>query len=115
MDGHRAGLLSTAALLAALVPPGSVRAEPAPARKVEILYLLKQDCGSCHGLTLHGGLGPPLTPQALAGKPAGMLSAVILNGRPDTPMGPWSPFLTTEETQWLAQVLLDGEMTSADH
>ena len=27
--------------------------------------LVHQDCGSCHGLTLKGGLGPDLRPQNL--------------------------------------------------
>ena len=30
-------------------------------------HMLMQDCGSCHGLTMKGGLGRPLTREALAG------------------------------------------------
>jgi len=32
-------------------------------RQTELLYLLKQDCGSCHGMTLQGGLGSSLLPE----------------------------------------------------
>ena len=79
-----------------------------PPRQDELLRLLTQDCGSCHGLTLQGGLGPALTPTALAGKSATSLRTVILHGRPGTPMAPWSPFLNETEAGWLAEQLLKG-------
>ena len=31
----------------------------------ELNNLLIQDCGSCHGMTMKGGLGPALTPEVL--------------------------------------------------
>ena len=65
-------------------------AEPAPQRAAQLAYMVRQDCGSCHGLTLAGGLGPPLLPAALAGKPAAYLKHVILNGTNDTAMPAWS-------------------------
>jgi cytochrome c55X len=83
-------------------------AAPAEPRAGELLQLLHNDCGACHGLSLKGGLGSPLTPQALAGKPADSLVATILNGRPGTPMPPWRPFLSEEEAQWLVQLLQQG-------
>jgi len=83
-------------------------AEIPAARRAELLHLLKQDCGSCHGLRLAGGLGPALTPQALADKPAVMLREVILNGRPGTPMPPWSGFMNRREAEWLVQALRRG-------
>jgi len=79
------------------------------ARQQALRYLLAQDCGSCHGLTLQGGLGPALTREALAGKPPEMLRAVILQGRPGTPMAPWQPFMNEAEAAWLVQQLLDGK------
>lgn len=79
------------------------------ARQAELRYLLSQDCGSCHGLTLKGGLGPALTPQALAGKPAEFLQLTILYGRPGTAMPPWRGILNEEESRWLADRLLAGE------
>ncbi len=78
-----------------------------PARQAELRNLLAQDCGSCHGLRLRGGLGPPLRGAALAGKPASYLAATILFGRPGTAMPPWQPFLTEEEAVWLANLLLE--------
>ena len=83
-------------------------AAPAEPRAGALLQLLHNDCGACHGLSLKGGLGSPLTPQALAGKPVDSLVATILNGRPGTPMPPWRPFLSEEEAQWLVQLLQQG-------
>ena len=79
-----------------------------PQRQQELLHLLKHDCGSCHGLTLQGGLGPALTPEALAGKPREALLAAILNGRAGTPMPPWSPMLSHQEAEWLVDELYRG-------
>jgi len=90
-------------------------AEPTPARQRELANLLLQDCGSCHGLELTGGLGPPLTREALAGKSADMLRAVILDGRPGTPMPPWRPLLSQEDVDWLVQQLLTREVSYAAH
>ncbi|MEW8027729.1 MAG: cytochrome c [Candidatus Thiodiazotropha sp.] len=80
-------------------------AEP---RRIELLNLLKHDCGSCHGLSLKGGLGPPLTPANLQGKPIDFLTATILYGRSGTPMPPWRPFLTDSEADWLARRIKEG-------
>lgn len=95
-------------LLAGLVPAVSVLAGPPPERQRELLYLLRQDCGSCHGMTLKGGLGPPLLPQALAGKPAATLVATILYGRAATPMPPWRGLLSEAEATWLVEQLRQG-------
>lgn len=80
------------------------------ARQQTLRHLLAQDCGSCHGLTLQGGLGPALTREALAGKSPDMLRAVILHGRPGTPMAPWQPFMSEAEATWLVQQLLEGKL-----
>jgi len=77
-------------------------------RQAELLNLLKQDCGACHGMTLKGGLGPALTPEVIKDKSAQMLVETILLGRPGTPMPPWSPFLTREEARWLVEQLYQG-------
>jgi cytochrome c55X len=94
--------------LAALAAAAGAAADPAPARQRELLHLLTQDCGSCHGLTLKGGLGPALTRDALAGKAPAMLQAVILHGRPGTPMPPWKAFMTEPEAAWLVEQLRAG-------
>lgn len=94
----------------AIGPAVAGAAAPEPARRAEVVQLVRQDCGSCHGLTLKGGLGPPLTPAALAGKPAVMLRTTILSGRPGTPMAPWRPFLSEEEVDWLVEMLQRGTL-----
>ena len=90
-------------------PPAAVAAAPDAARQGELLRLLRQDCGSCHGMRLTGGLGPPLTPQALRDKPAGSLTATIVAGRPGTAMPPWRPFLSESEAAWLVERLQQGD------
>lgn len=80
-------------------------AEPSAQRQSELRDLLKNDCGACHGLTLQGGLGLPLKPENLAGKPDSYLIEIITNGRKGTAMPPWKPFLTQDEIAWLVQLL----------
>ena len=98
--------LALSLLLAGPLPaaqqPGEVRAR-------ELQNLLVQDCGSCHGLTLRGGLGPPLSAERLAGRSPESLAAVILDGRPGTAMPPWQSLLTPAEARWIAERLLEGE------
>ncbi len=83
-------------------------ADSAVQREAEILHLLKHDCGSCHGMTLQGGLGPSLRPEPLKLFSEAQLAIVILHGRPGTPMPPWKPFLTKQEALWLAGLLKKG-------
>ncbi|MCB1968482.1 cytochrome c [Accumulibacter sp.] len=83
-------------------------AEPSPERQKQLVHLVRQDCGSCHGMTLQGGLGPALTPGALRDKPVDSLVATIYGGRPGTPMPPWHRFLTEPESAWIVQQLLAG-------
>lgn len=97
-------------LLLGMLAAGHVYAGITPQRKAELMNLLTQDCGSCHGLTLKGGLGPALTKKALAGKTPESLREVVLHGRPGTPMPPWNPFMSREEADWLVQKLLKGEI-----
>ncbi|MCC7017227.1 MAG: cytochrome c [Rhodospirillales bacterium] len=99
-----------AAVLAAALPVPGVAGEgsPSPARTRELAYLVRQDCGSCHGMTLKGGLGSPLLPELLAGKHEDALAAIILDGIPGTPMPPWRPLLTEAEAGWIARALKEG-------
>ncbi|MCV2865820.1 c-type cytochrome [Albidovulum sediminicola] len=90
-------------LLLALAWPAA--AEVAPDRAAELEHMVTQDCGSCHGLTRKGGLGSPLTPEALAGAEAEGLATIILDGIPETAMPPWRPLLTEEEATWIARYL----------
>lgn len=77
-------------------------------REQELQNLLIQDCGSCHGLQMKGGLGPALLPEMLRGKSAEYLSAVILHGRTGTAMPPWRFLLSEAEARWMAERLLQG-------
>lgn len=77
-------------------------------RQTELRHLLKHDCGSCHGGNLLGGLGPPLTPQALAGKSPELLADTIALGRSAAAMPPWLGLLTRDEINWITEELLRG-------
>jgi cytochrome c55X len=77
-------------------------------RQTQLKYLLAQDCGSCHGMTRKGGLGPALLPNNLEGKPDQLLVATILDGRSGTAMPPWRGQLTEAEAAWLVQQLRRG-------
>src|SRR5688500_7389853 len=83
-------------------------AQPSPAPQAALVELVREDCGSCHGLTLKGGLGPSLEAAALADKDASFLSYVILHGRRGTPMPPWREHLSDAEAGWIAQQLKKG-------
>lgn len=78
------------------------------ARRSDLVQLVRQDCGSCHGLTLKGGLGKPLEPAALAGIDAAGIAEIILSGVPGTPMPPWRGLLTREDALWIAAALKQG-------
>lgn len=84
--------------------------EPTRSRQNELLYLLEQDCGSCHGLKLKGGLGPALRPADIAGVPDAALIDAILHGRPGTPMPPWDIEISDAEVRWLVGRLRTGEV-----
>lgn len=79
-----------------------------PERARVLVRMVRQDCGSCHGMRLTGGLGPALTPTALQHIPLSSLSATIFHGRPGTPMPPWRAMIDANEAQWIAQQLLAG-------
>ncbi len=102
-------------LLAALAAPACAApaasapaAPPGPARQAELVHLLRQDCGACHGMRLKGGLGSSLLPADIAGLDDDTLVKTILDGRPGTPMPPWRPFLSEEEARWLVGYLRRG-------
>lgn len=83
--------------------------EPSLDRQSELKHLLLHDCGSCHGMTLKGGLGPALTPEALLNKSEDYLMQVINDGRPGTPMPPWSGLLSQADINWLISILKKGQ------
>lgn len=77
-------------------------------RQRELVQLVRNDCGSCHGLTLKGGLGPALLPESLRDKPAEGLRETILRGRTGTAMPPWSAFVNEDEANWIVEQLMKG-------
>ena len=95
-------------IVSALLITSQSAADLAAARQQELLYLLKQDCGSCHGMTLKGGLGPSLLPGALEGKPPELLVTTVLEGRAGTAMPPWKAMLSEDEAAWLVTQMQRG-------
>jgi cytochrome c55X len=96
------------ALAAVLLPALASGGEIGPERARELERLLRQDCGSCHGMTLRGGLGPDLRAGTLAGADREALAAIILDGVPGKPMPPWRPLLSEAEAHWIADYLIAG-------
>lgn len=86
----------------------SKKIEMSSRRRSELIRLVRQDCGSCHGLSLKGGLGPALLPETLRDVPAESLLAVIMHGRPGTAMPPWKHFLNEDEARWIVEQLQKG-------
>lgn len=99
--------LSGALCGALLLGAGAIAAD-SPFDKDKLRSLVVQDCGSCHGLTLKGGLGKPLTPEHLAQWDRDQLTHIILDGVPGTPMPPWRALLTEAEARWIADTLKQG-------
>lgn len=101
-------VIATVATHAAHAEPLDTLGTLSTHRQTELVTLVRQDCGSCHGMTLQGGLGSPLLPEALQDKPAEYLEYVITNGISGTPMPPWKRFLNATEVQWIAANLKKG-------
>jgi cytochrome c55X len=75
-----------------------------------LVSLVHQDCGSCHGMTLKGGLGPDIRAEALAHYDVDTLSTVVLDGIPKTAMPPWRPLISEADARRIAEYLLKGDM-----
>jgi len=97
-----------AIIVVLMVPVVSQAGTLSDARKAELTNMLLQDCGSCHGMTMKGGLGKPLLPQALEDLSRKDLAEIILDGVPGTPMPPWRDLLNKEEVEWIAMELKQG-------
>jgi cytochrome c55X len=102
-------MLRTPLLIANLMClSGLALAEPSSSRQSELTHLLKQDCGSCHGMTLKGGLGPALLPEQLKDKHTDYLVTTILEGHPNTAMPGWKTMLSEDDALWLANQIKQG-------
>ena len=98
------------ALSLVIMAPLAADDDISSSRQQELRNLLVQDCGSCHGLTMRGGLGPALLPSVLQDKSAEYISSVILYGRPGSAMPAWRSLLSPAEARWMADRLLQGEL-----
>ncbi len=92
-----AALVATSAFAADTLDPNALK------------RLVHQDCGSCHDMTLKGGLGPDLRAETLRHYQPDALTGVILDGIPGTAMPPWRPLISQEEAEWIARYLLKPE------
>ena len=90
--------------------PAAYAGELTAGRQSELRNLVLQDCGSCHGMTLKGGLGSPLLPGDLDGVEAATIAQIVLDGIPDTPMPPWRGLLSDKDALWIAQALKSGDI-----
>ena len=93
-------------LLLLLTVSASNAAEVTQPRAAELENMVLQDCGSCHGLTRKGGLGPDIRAKTLEGYQPDALASIIKNGVEGTPMPPWGPLLSDEDINWIAEYLL---------
>jgi len=71
-------------------------------------HLLRHDCGSCHGMTMKGGLGPALSPEALHERDDDSLVEMILSGNPEYAMPAWRGLLELDEARWIVRHLKNG-------
>jgi cytochrome c55X len=100
-------LFEISAVLALSVQP-ALAGQLDKARINELSYLVRQDCGSCHGMTLKGGLGKSLRPADLSDWDSSQLVAIILDGVPGTPMPPWRGLISEDDARWIANALKRG-------
>ncbi|MEM9635298.1 MAG: cytochrome c [Pseudomonadota bacterium] len=95
------------AILFFLATPSMAEEVSAPDKLVNLVH---QDCGSCHGLTLKGGLGPDIRPESLSHYDIETLSTVVLDGVPGTAMPPWRPLMSEADAKKIAEYLLQGDL-----
>ncbi len=92
----------------AWLPAWVPAAEPGPERQAQLIRMVRQDCGSCHGIRLTGGLGPALSRERMLDIPFDSLLATIYNGRPGTPMPGWKSMISEADATWIAHQLQAG-------
>ncbi len=100
------GSLAPVLLLACGTPALAEGVSDARARALS--NFVKEDCGSCHGSTLKGGLGKALLPGPLERLGIEEITTIILDGVPGTPMPPWRGLLSDDEARWIAARLKEG-------
>ena len=105
---NRTALLALSLMLTAAAAGAQTTAAPAPERTAQLVRMVRQDCGSCHGIQLTGGLGPELTQARMLDIPFDSLLATIYNGRPGTPMPGWKSMISEADATWIARQLQAG-------
>lgn len=93
-------------IIALLTISSAIASEPNQGRQQQLRNMLAHDCGSCHGLTLKGGLGSSLLAADLIQQSDAFLVHTILEGRTGTAMPPWKAFISENEALWMVQKLL---------
>lgn len=78
------------------------------AHQAKLVRMVRQDCGSCHGIQLTGGLGPALTRDRMVEIPLDSLIATIYHGRPGTAMPGWKSMVSEADANWIARQLQAG-------
>lgn len=71
----------------------------------KLTSIVKNDCGSCHGMQLRGGLGPSLVTVDFKKKDSLTMFNIIKYGKPGTPMPPWKNHLSDTEIEWIVNFL----------
>ena len=108
MMPRRSSWLALLALWSAATAFAQAPTPPDAAQQSRLIRMVRQDCGSCHGIALTGGLGPALTARTMRDIPLDNLVAVIYHGRPGTPMPGWKTMLSESDATWIAQQLQAG-------
>ncbi len=85
-------------------------AEVSAKNSQSLQHLIKHDCGSCHGMTLKGGLGPSLLSTDLKDKSDELLFVTISEGRVGTPMPAWKSLLSKEDINSIIKILRNAEI-----
>ena len=100
--------IATAAFLSLVIVSSAFAADIGDERRAELAYMFEQDCGSCHGLSMKGGLGSPLLPEIMADRDDETLIHIILEGVPGTPMPPWKMLLSRDDAVWMVELIRKG-------
>lgn len=105
-------LICLSLLLPLTAVAGDGEASPDAERLETLLY---QDCGSCHGMTLRGGLGPALPRDRMQALSPEALTHIIRHGIPGTAMPGWQALLSEAEARWIADHLqTDNRLKTLD-
>ena len=102
--------IDTLLITLAFALPAAPAARGADRDDSALQHLVRHDCGSCHGMTLKGGLGPDIRPQRFENVPRDAVAQIILDGVPGTAMPPWRPLISEADAHWIANYLAKGAM-----